>query len=723
MKDGVCFEVFGEQSFFPLTKVEGERDGAMRQCNHIGSLSFTALSKDILDELSDWSRQVCEQLGVHGVLLDGVVMERAALGLFKECRRELHEGGRATKSKLQYLKFMVLMFKDSGALDEHMVDLGVGTMGGAIVNLKFCIVERRRTVRGEVGFDGHAMGPFYKVRSFLMCTPLVGVRRLLEDSIMKVNVKVGVCLGLVLLGCEPLVERGLAQQVKPENVILNQVDSGGLVKAEELPSAVFASYEVVGNSFKDKGVFEDLDDAVSYQFAPWVDAEDVIVLRYKDAYFALSKGVVIAEVKAPEDALMHRVVDVEDWGEMDQDGDGIPDQLDILRGALKTEVNHARYEGGYERLDFPMGDVSRDKGVCTDMVIRAVRNAGVDLQEELNADIKRSKRSYRMVKKADTNIDHRRVKTLLPYFKRHWEVRSSDDVGDYLPGDILFMQTMGDRRPDHVGVVVDRVGESGLPLVVNNWTDGYSTSAMDLLPFVPVTHRFRFKRPEIKVAKGDQGLAGVLKRQRLTLGKEVKQVVLVVSDSWRGSDGVLRRYEQDDSLRWRQVGGEVKVKLGEKGLGVGSGDMDLSYGVNRKYKKVEGDKKSPAGVFRLGYAFGKGGVPPYKGSWKWEQVSQGDVWVDDVNSASYNTRQRAEEGVDWTSAEELKMYRLGVVVEHNTEDVQKGRGSAIFLHTWSVGEGATLGCTSMKEGDLTSVLGWLDASKAPRLVQVVGDVF
>jgi uncharacterized protein YijF (DUF1287 family) len=179
----------------------------------------------------------------------------------------------------------------------------------------------------------------------------------------------------------------------------------------------------------------------------------------------------------------------------DRDGDGIPDALDILLGARKVALNGARYEGGYLRLRFPGGDVPRDIGVCTDVIVRALRNAGIDLQAELHADIARAPRAYPMVKRRDPNIDHRRVKTVVPWFRRHLPRKGVDprDAADpFLPGDIVFFDTFPSKPgPDHVGIVSDRVGPSGLPLVVNNWTDGFHESEMDLLSFVPVTDRFR----------------------------------------------------------------------------------------------------------------------------------------------------------------------------------------------------------------------------------------
>jgi uncharacterized protein YijF (DUF1287 family) len=180
----------------------------------------------------------------------------------------------------------------------------------------------------------------------------------------------------------------------------------------------------------------------------------------------------------------------------DRDDDGIPDPLDVLVGGKKTVLNADAYTEGYVTIKYPNGDVPREMGVCTDVIIRAVRNAGIDLQKELHEDIARAKKAYPMVKgTGNAHIDQRRVATLLPYFKRHWTQHTSklDDARDPLrPGDIVFMDTFPSRTgPDHIGIVSDTIGESGLPLIINNWTNGTVTAEMDLLTFVPVLHRYR----------------------------------------------------------------------------------------------------------------------------------------------------------------------------------------------------------------------------------------
>lgn len=178
----------------------------------------------------------------------------------------------------------------------------------------------------------------------------------------------------------------------------------------------------------------------------------------------------------------------------DRDGDGIVDRLDVLVGAKKLLYNGARYIERYVSIAYPGGDVPRTEGVCSDTVIRALRNAGLDLQREVHEDILRAPAAYPMVEKVDASINHRRVRTLLPWFVRHWQTLPRG--ARYLPGDVVFFDTFAEREgPDHLGVVSDTVGRSGQPNVINNWTDGATDAEMDLLSWVPVTHHFRWPAP------------------------------------------------------------------------------------------------------------------------------------------------------------------------------------------------------------------------------------
>jgi uncharacterized protein YijF (DUF1287 family) len=176
----------------------------------------------------------------------------------------------------------------------------------------------------------------------------------------------------------------------------------------------------------------------------------------------------------------------------DRDGDGIVDALDILIGARKLLANGAHYIERYVTIAYPGGDVPRTEGVCTDTVIRALRNAGIDLQKEVHEDIVRAPAAYPMVEKVDASINHRRVRTVVRWFERHFDRLPSG--APFRPGDVVFFDTFPSKEgPDHLGIVSDTLGKSGRPLVINNWTDGSVDAEMDLLSFVPVTHHFRVK--------------------------------------------------------------------------------------------------------------------------------------------------------------------------------------------------------------------------------------
>jgi hypothetical protein len=186
---------------------------------------------------------------------------------------------------------------------------------------------------------------------------------------------------------------------------------------------------------------------------------------------------------------------------LDTDGDGIDDQLDVARGARKAALNGAAYKSSYVVLPYPGGDVPRTIGVCTDVIVRAMRNAGLDLQKEQREDIVRRPRTYPWITRPDSNIDHRRVRNLLPLFEYRFEARPVEPAvtdadpqgyGDWKPGDVVFLDTFTSRPGvEHVGIVSDRFAPERRPLIINNWTDGYHTQDMDLLSFVKPVKRFR----------------------------------------------------------------------------------------------------------------------------------------------------------------------------------------------------------------------------------------
>lgn len=473
----------------------------------------------------------------------------------------------------------------------------------------------------------------------------------------------------------------------------------------------------------DRGIFDDLPLSPPLQLPAWLSVGPIDVWRANDTDlgFVLIGGVPVGFARSDQPTTVHGA----DLGNSDTDGDRIPDTLDILLGARKVAANGAAYHEAYRALSYPGGDVSRDEGVCTDVVVRALRNAGIDLQKEIHDDVRLHPRWYEGIKKPDTNIDQRRVKNVWSWFRHHWQRldwKREDPEQPLLPGDVLFFDTLPAAGPDHLGVVSDRVAESGYPLIVNNWTDGYHEDAMDLLPSVEVTDRFRAPNAMLDALSKDAGLEGLATRNGLQLDEQSRQALVVTAATWEQSAAELQRFERSDrDTTFRAVGVPIAVRLGSKGLGWGRG-IHPQQAARVGPTKSEGDRRSPAGIYALGVAFGPEPTPPKGVTWPWRQVTRGDVFVDDPASHFYNQWPARDGKVDWQSSEDLTIYKLGLVVEHNPAPSVPGAGSAIFVHSIDRTR-PTTGCTGLGQSELTDVLGWLKPEQHPVLIQLPGAVY
>lgn len=143
----------------------------------------------------------------------------------------------------------------------------------------------------------------------------------------------------------------------------------------------------------------------------------------------------------------------------------------LADSALLLTHQKVQYDPAYFTLDYPNGDVPADKGVCTDLVIRAYRKLGIDLQKEVHLDMKAHFSKYPKnwgLKSPDKNIDHRRVPNLMVFFARHGTVKKiSPDPKDYAPGDIVCWNLGG--AITHIGIVSRKKSKDGQrPLIVHN---------------------------------------------------------------------------------------------------------------------------------------------------------------------------------------------------------------------------------------------------------------
>lgn len=135
----------------------------------------------------------------------------------------------------------------------------------------------------------------------------------------------------------------------------------------------------------------------------------------------------------------------------------------LADSALVLTNERVIYDPAYRVIDYPDGDVPADKGVCTDVIIRAYRKLGIDLQKEVHEDMKSNFDKYPTnwgLSRPDKNIDHRRVPNLMTFFTRHGTVKKiTDHPTDYQPGDIVCWNLGGGIT--HIGIVSRKKSTDG----------------------------------------------------------------------------------------------------------------------------------------------------------------------------------------------------------------------------------------------------------------------
>ena len=152
------------------------------------------------------------------------------------------------------------------------------------------------------------------------------------------------------------------------------------------------------------------------------------------------------------------------------------------------------YDPTYRRLAYPNGDVPADKGVCTDVVVRALRKQSADLQQLVHEDMRVRFAKYPKLwglKAPDKNIDHRRVPNLCTYFSHAGkEVPVTRSAADYAPGDVVAWElTPAGATTPHIGIVSDKRSPEGIPLIIHNIGSGVREE--DVLFKFKITGHFR----------------------------------------------------------------------------------------------------------------------------------------------------------------------------------------------------------------------------------------
>jgi len=504
-------------------------------------------------------------------------------------------------------------------------------------------------------------------------------------------------------------------------------------------------FATVPAGLSDRGVYSDLDAKVSLALPSWVSAQNLRLFLDRDHRVATVLDVDQAIKSYPispscdDPTLSCLGARDEDRVELarlashagslslasgvwrDSDADGIPDPVDILIGAKKTVLLATPYVETSRKLPFPGGDMPTNEGVCTDVVVRALRNAGIDLQKEIYEDAGRAPKDYPGIDKRNSSIDHRRVRNLLVYFGRHFRKLAPEET--LLPGDIAFLDTFPSRPGvEHVGIVSDRLGKSGKPLIINAWTNGYRTSEMDLLGFVAAPAVFRAPGNKRAAATAISVASG------FHLPRHTRQVVVSVSNSWAATRATLSWWRRDSQGKWRREGGPVTAMVGSAGMGWGRGLLPDNVPASQGGPlKQEGDDRAPAGVFllseALGYTASAATRLPYR------QSDSALRCVDDQASPDYNQLRElpATGQPTWKSAETMQrsdgMYALAIVVGHNRAPVVPGAGSCIFIHPWTRPGMPSPGCTMLAPADVKRLVRWLDPAAKPVLVQLPQGIY
>lgn len=180
-----------------------------------------------------------------------------------------------------------------------------------------------------------------------------------------------------------------------------------------------------------------------------------------------------------------------------------PNSVSNIVEAAKERLKHrVTYDGRYVSIPYPNGDVPKEIGVCTDVIIRSYRLLGVDLQQLVHEDMSANFSAYPSkriwgLSKPDSNIDHRRVPNLQAFFSRHGESLSmSNKAEDYLPGDIVSWMLPGNAP--HIGIVTDELHPTTKhPLIVHNI--GLGPKLDDILFSFKITGHYRYKPPSIEL--------------------------------------------------------------------------------------------------------------------------------------------------------------------------------------------------------------------------------
>ncbi|HTA94006.1 MAG TPA: L,D-transpeptidase family protein [Polyangiaceae bacterium] len=202
--------------------------------------------------------------------------------------------------------------------------------------------------------------------------------------------------------------------------------------------------------------------------------------------------------------------------------------------------------------------------------------------------------------------------------------------------------------------------------------------------------------------------------RRSPIPKGCEQLLVVRSEGWTTTSATLQRYAREKDADWQAVGDAIHVNVGRHGMAWGRGLHDSQPGP----AKLEGDGRTPAGVFPVGALFGYAEQPPADADTAMPYIHfhVGTECVEDPRSPLYNRIVDTAPGSPLIRADGV--FRLGFVIDQNAPDTVAGAGSCVFFHVQRGPSQATSGCTSASFADVQALVGWLDARARPVVVEL-----
>jgi L,D-peptidoglycan transpeptidase YkuD (ErfK/YbiS/YcfS/YnhG family) len=211
----------------------------------------------------------------------------------------------------------------------------------------------------------------------------------------------------------------------------------------------------------------------------------------------------------------------------------------------------------------------------------------------------------------------------------------------------------------------------------------------------------------------------------VALDGSVQQLIVSIAPGWDSVNGKLQLFERTRD-GWKAVGEPWAVLYGPTGLAWGRGVLGTD---EQGHRKVEKDKRAPAGVFKIGKIYTYDASLPAGANYPFHTVTKADAWIDDPNLAEYNQHVTVDlkNPPPWFDKQKMRhndfAYRWLIEIRHNSDPPVPGAGSAIFFHMRRGPTRPSAGCTVMAESNLIRMITWLRANKSPHYALLPRDEY